>query len=507
MKKGERGAFAVPRGTLSAAALALGLVLLAAPGWSAAGRLETAAVMAPLEVRNQAEMETFERLIDEAKRAGVNAVSVDVWWGKVEKDGDQVFDWSYYDTIFQKIRDRNLKIAPIISFHRCGGGPGDDCDIRVPGWLFSHFTTIGLSADDLKYESEQGRIHEDAIVPWATATPAVLNQFRQFMQAFAQQYAPHAGDFVELNISLGPTGELRYPSYNSYPGSDEWRYPDRGFFQAYSVLAQDTFRNWALATFEGLTGVSTRWGIPLSSPDQIRVPGGHLSPSSGKRAETFVQDKDYADTAYGRDFIDWYNESLVDHGRRLLLASDEVFDGAFASIPLGMKIPGVHWQMMSCASHPRIAEITAGLVQTTLNLKPDPAARADAYGYKRILDMVADVKKQTGRDVILHFTAAEMDNDPACGDGNSMAEALVFWISEAAQDRDIRHKSENALACVDKPGDDRTWGSVRNAFNFAPYSGFTLLRLVERGCPGDPSGNPWGIDKEPYATFIRDYRD
>ena len=201
------------------------------------------------------------------------------------------------------------------------------------------------------------------------------------------------------------------------------------------------------------------------------------------------------------------DDGKLDHGRRLLLASAEAFGGAFASIPLSMKIPGVHWQMMSCAPHPRIAEITAGLVQTTLNLKPDPAAQADGYGYKRILNMLADVRNQTGRDVILHFTAAEMDNDPACGNGNSMAEALVFWISEAAQDRNIQHKSENALACVDKPGDDRTWGSVRNAFTFAPYRGFTLLRLVERGCPGDPSGNPWGIDKAPYTGFIKDYRD
>ena len=482
---------------LVAASAALLCAVLTAPALAA--RLETAAVMAPLEIPRQISMEDFERLLDQAKQAGVDAVSVDFFWGKIEANGDENFDWSYYDQIVQRILARNLKIVPILSFHRCGGGPGDDCDIPLPHWLYSSFTSIGLSESDLKYESEQGRIHEDAIVPWATATPAVLNQFRQFMAAFAGHYAAQAPNFVELNISLGPTGELRYPSYNGYPGSDGWRYPDRGFFQSYSAIAQTSFRNWALDKFGGVAGVSARWGIPLAGPAAIRVPGGDLPPTAGRRAETFVQDNDYVDTSYGRDFIDWYNQSLVDHGRRLLVTADEVFSGPFKSIPLSMKIPGVHWQMMPCAPHPRIAEITAGLLQTTLDLRPVSSARADGYGYKRIVDMVADVRNQTGREVILHFTAAEMDNDPACGQGNSMADALVFWIAEAAQDSAIPTKSENALACVNQPGDDRSWDSIRNVFANSAYRGFTLLRLVENGC------NPWGTDREAYASFIRDF--
>jgi hypothetical protein len=68
--------------------------------------------------------------------------------------------------------------------------------------------------NDLKYESETGRIQDDAIAPWATATTAVLDEYREFMQAFSAHFAPVASSFVEINISLGPTGELRYPAYN-----------------------------------------------------------------------------------------------------------------------------------------------------------------------------------------------------------------------------------------------------------------------------------------------------
>lgn len=475
----------------------------ASPGWSAAGSLETAAVMAPLDIRNDAEMQAFDNLLAEAKAIGVNTVSVDVWWGKAETGGDQQFDWTYYDQVFAKIRQAGLKIAPILSFHRCGTGPGDDgCDIPLPGWLWSSFTAEGLSPNDLKYESETGKIQDDAVAPWATATPAVLGQFSELMQAFATHFAPLADSFVEINISLGPTGELRYPAYNKGPNGDKWEYPDRGNFQAYSRLAQQSFRDWALTSFGGLSGVNAHWGFHLANPDEIRAPGGEQPANSGRRAQPFVDDNDQVDTQYGKDFIDWYNQSLVDHGRRLLLAANKALTGPMAKIPLGMKLPGVHWQMKPCSPHPRIAEITAGLVRTSLNL----SSRSDAYGYKVIMDMIADVKQQIGRDLILHFTAAEMDNDPACGDGNSMAEALVFWISQAAQDRNITHKSENALACVDKPGDDRTWDHIRNVFSYAPYHGFTLLRLTNGPCsPDEPGTHTWDIDKAQYQRFIRDF--
>lgn len=466
------------------------IAIPAAPVWSACS-LETAAVMAPLEIRNSTEMQAFQDLLAEAKGIGVNAVSVDVWWGKVERNSDQQFDWTYYDQVFDKIRQAGLKIVPILSFHQCGGGPGDDCNIPLPNWLWSSFAAAGLSSNDLKYESETGRIQDDAIAPWATATPAVLEQFREFMQAFATHFAPIAADFVEINVSLGPTGELRYPAYNK---SDGWNYPDRGNFQAYSRLAQRHFRDWALASFGGPSGVATRWSIPLANPEEIRVPGGGLPAGSGRRAQTFVDDNDHVDTQYGRDFIDWYNQSLVEHGRRMLLAAAGALDGAMKNIPLGMKLPGIHWQMMACAPRPRIAEITAGLVRTSLNL----SARADAHGYKPIMDMIAEVKQQSSRDVILHFTAAEMDNDPACGEGNSMAETLVFWISEAARDWNITHKSENALACVDTPNDDRTWDHVRNVLSNASYKGFTLLRLTNAGC------RPWSVDKAQYQQLIKD---
>jgi beta-amylase len=435
----------------------------------------------------------FDQLLADARNAGVNAVSVDVWWRLIEGRGDNQFDWTYYDAVFDHIHAAGLKIVPILSFHRCGTGPGDDCDFPLPDWIWTAFLAQGLTADDLKYESETGLRLDDAIPPWLSKRPEVLKQFSEVIHAFGEHYAGRATDFLEVNISLGPTGELRYPAYN---GNDCWGYPDRGNFQAYSPSAQQDFRDWALARFGGLSGVASRWGLPLASVDEIRVPDGDQSASGcgQRRAQGFVDRHDYANTQYGKDLIDWYNDSLVSHGERLVREADKVLDGAMAGVPIGMKIPGVHWQM-KCTPTPRIAEITAGLVQTSLNLEPVDAARSDAFGYRNVLDMVARVKGQIARPLVLHFTALEMTNAPACplppsGADTSMAEALVFWIAESAKDRNLIYRGENALACLS----DQGWDRVTNAFKWAGYTGLTLLRLDNAELRQRVGANPPGCE-------------
>jgi hypothetical protein len=175
-------------------------------------------------------------------------------------------------------------------------------------------------------------------------------------------------------------------------------------------------------------------------------------------------------------------------------------------VPLGMKIPGVHWQMENTPT-PRLAETAAGVIQTSLDLNAEPVARKDGYGYKGILDMVAQAKNDTQREIILHFTAAEKGDDQLncpIGQNTSMAEALVFWISHGAADRGITHKVENANACVDHsngPCDAHSWEHISNVFEFAPYSGLTFLRLTKNGC------DPWDTDKNDFANFINTHKN
>ena len=47
----------------------------------------------------------FETHLEEAKRIGVDAISVDVWWGLVEEQNNQ-FNWAYYRRVFEFIKSK-----------------------------------------------------------------------------------------------------------------------------------------------------------------------------------------------------------------------------------------------------------------------------------------------------------------------------------------------------------------------------------------------------------------
>lgn len=438
----------------------------------------TANVMAPLWV-DVSQWSTFESQIQTAKEYGVDAVSVDVWWGKVETS-DQTFDWSYYDTIFDKITARGLKIVPILSFHQCGGNVGDTCDFPLPSWVWSKYqgqtlNGVTLDANGLKYKSEQGNWSDETLQVWAD--PLVADEYSAFAAAFKNRYGTtYANDLQEVNVSLGPAGELRYPSYNSHDTGTG--YPSRGALQAYSPLAVASFRSAMVSKYGSLAGVNTAWGTSLSSTAQIGPPSD---------AGYFFSSGDYRNIRYGQDFVDWYNQSLVTHGKTVLDAVSTALGTAFEAVPLGYKIPGVHWAMTN-PSYPRAAEVAAGLVQTSVDLNAD----STGHGYTKVIGLANQVS--TSRQVVLHFTCLEMTNGYSAP-AYSGAQDLVFWVAQHAASLGVPIKGENALA--GGVATDAGWDTIVNAFDFAPYVGMTVLRV------GDVAS---GLGMSRYASFIARYR-
>lgn len=478
-------------------------------------------VMAPLYV-HEYEWGTFEKLLIEAKDIGVEAVSVDVWWGLVYQTRDMP-TWEYYDRIFEIITKHDLKIVPIMATHKCGGGPGDNClcetppqpgqeegcAIPLPRWLYTEVSVEAeYNVEDMMFKSETGRLQDDALAPWTTEAPKTifLNEFKEFYEAFRDRYLDYAqrGDFAEINISTGPTGELRYPSYNM---ADGWQFPDAGYFQASSNIAAASFSVWLdkkyqsadetekTLVLEDIEAVDKR--TPIITPLKVVEPNLSLSQ---KR-------KRFLESQYGQDVIKWYSDSLIKHGQRLLILADQVFNDDYDSIPLGLKIPGIHWQLQ-CTDTFRYAEITAGLITADYDHNSESAARRNDHGYVHIFKMISETKKQIrkkhpSRDIILHFTALEMDNDPGCNmnstiHGTSLAESLVYWISDGAEKWRITIRGENALPWIGGKDDpwweDRNWDLIGNALEQGSYSGFTFLRLWNK--------KAWTYDKEYFEKFI-----
>ncbi|SDX99437.1 Glycosyl hydrolase family 14 [Geodermatophilus africanus] len=448
------------------------------PGPVALGNPEfTANVMAPLKVTDWA---AFEADLATVAGYGVDAVSVDVWWGDVEGAADNRFDWAYYDRVFATVTAAGLDLAPILSFHQAGGNVGDDYTSLLPPWLWEKYAGVThrgvlLGPTGLQHRSEQGNHSRESVQGWADRV--VMGEYRDFTRAFEQQYGDrYADEVVEVNVSLGPSGELRYPSYNQH--DDGTGYPTRGALQAYSPLAVRDLQESVLRRYGSLAEVNRAWGTDLRSVDEIGPPAD---------AEAFFTGLAYRDTQYGRDFVDWYNGSLVDHGERVLRTVVATLGGDFPEADIGYKVPGIHWQMTHPV-HPRATEVTTGLVQTSVDLD----SWATGHGYQRIVEL-ANRFDGGAREVVLHFTALEMDDQPG-PEAYSLAQTLVGWIGDHAYRAGVGLKGENALAGGVQSNEG--WDNIEEAFATWGYLGLTVLRMSDVAS---------GTGQRRYAEFIAEY--
>jgi beta-amylase len=428
---------------------------------STANATFTLNVMAPLavgDIRNpnnpssEKEWQIFRNQLQEMKKLGVFAVSTDVWWGIVQENKDNQFDWRYYDRLSNEIQKVGLKWVPILSFHQCGGNVGDTCNFPIPSWIWKKYLgKNGIkSSDDLKYLSEDGNSSNEVVSVWATQM--VLSDYSRFMKEFQTHFSNKSNMISEINVSLGPAGELRYPSYNSHDQNSG--YPTRGRLQAYSRLAREGFRNFMVSKYG-------------SSASKMEPPHRGQSPE----AQDFF-DMGLAQSKFGKDFFDWYSDSLLNHGRSILNEAIIVFNGkssAFRGIDIGAKIPGVHWR----ASIDRTAELAAGLVRTSSSTFKDGDK---GFGYNEIVRVFSDSQKMSNAPkVVLHFTCLEMDNGSGGATVGSLAKDIVFWVAQEANRQKVEIKGENALS--GGVGDPHAWDNMINAAVWGPYQGLTILRI------------------------------
>ena len=88
------------------------------------------------------------------RRAGVEGVMIDVWWGIVEAKGPMTYDFSAYRRLFEKVKKHGLKAQAVMSFHAAGGNVGDTCKIALPNWVVQvekRHLQINIALDLLLY--------------------------------------------------------------------------------------------------------------------------------------------------------------------------------------------------------------------------------------------------------------------------------------------------------------------------------------------------------------------
>ncbi|KAG4134372.1 hypothetical protein ERO13_D08G152700v2 [Gossypium hirsutum] len=404
-------------------------------------------VMLPLGVINMkcelADPDGLLKQLRVLKSINVDGVMVDCWWGIVEAHAPQEYNWNGYQRLFQMVRELKLKLQVVMSFHECRGNVGDDVCIPLPHWV----AEIGRSNPEIFFTDREGRrnpeclswgIDKERVLRGRTAVEVYFDYMRSFRVEFDEFFEDGIISMVE--VGLGPCGELRYPSC---PVKHGWRYPGIGEFQCYDQYMLKSLRKAA-----EMRGHSF-WA---------RGPDNAGSYNSQPHETGFFCDGGDYDGYYGRFFLNWYSQVLLNHGDRVLSLAKLAFDGTCITA----KLPGIHW-WYKAASH--AAELTAGYY--------NPCNRD---GYTAIATMLQK------HGAALSFSCAEhhiLEQQDHLREALADPRGLVWQVLNAAWDVSIPIASENAFLCHDRVGYNTILDNVKpvNDPDGRHFSSFTYHRL------------------------------
>ncbi|KAJ1386576.1 Glycoside hydrolase, family 14 [Sesbania bispinosa] len=380
------------------------------------------------------------------KSAGVEGVMVDAWWGLVEKDGPFKYNWEAYAELVQMVQKHGLKLQVVMSFHQCGGNVGDSCSIPLPPWVLEEIS----KNPDLVYTDKSGRKNPEYISLGCDSMPVLrgrtpLQVYSDYMRSFRDRFRDYLGSvIIEIQVGMGPCGELRYPSYPESNGT--WRFPGIGEFQCY-----DKYMRASLEASAEAIGKKD-WGRS----------GPHDSGQYNQFPEDtgFFKKEGTWNSEYGQFFLNWYSNKLLEHGERILVSAKGIFQTS--GVKLSAKVAGIHWHYRA-RSH--AAELTAGYYNTRFH-----------DGYLPIAQMLAK------HGVVFNFTCMEMKDRDQPEHANCSPEGLVHQVKMAAKTAGAELAGENALERYD----GGAFGQVLSTSNSGNgLTAFTYLRMNKRLFEGD----------------------
>ncbi|CAL5432442.1 unnamed protein product [Camellia sinensis] len=382
------------------------------------------------------------------KSAGVEGVMVDAWWGLVEKDGPLNYNWEGYAELVKMVQKHGLKLQVVMSFHQCGGNVGDSCSIALPPWVLEEIS----KNPDIVHTDRSSRRNPEYISLGCDSSPVLkgrtpIQVYTDYMRSFCDRFNDYLGDvIVEIQVGMGPCGELRYPSYPESNGT--WKFPGIGEFQCY-----DKYMKASLQAYAEAIGKKD-WGRngPHDSGQYKQFP-----------EETgFFQREGTWKNEYGQFFLEWYSRMLLEHGDRILAAARGIFQGTGAK--LSGKVAGIHWHY-GTRSH--AAELTAGYYNT------------------RYRDGYLPIARMLGKHgVILNFTCMEMRDKEQPENANCSPEGLVRQVKMATKTAGTELAGENALERYDASAYSQVLATSRSDSGNG-LCAFTYLRMNKQLFEGE----------------------
>ncbi|XP_058094951.1 beta-amylase 1, chloroplastic [Magnolia sinica] len=353
------------------------------------------------------------------KSAGVEGVMMDVWWGLVEREAPGTYNWGGYAELMEMCKKHGLKVQAVMSFHQCGGNVGDSVTIPLPKWAVEE-----IDRDpDLAYTDQWGRRNYEYVSLGCDTLPVLKGRtpvqcYGDFMRAFRDNFKHLLGDtIVEIQVGMGPAGELRYPSYPELNGT--WKFPGIGAFQCHDKYMLSSLK----AAAEAIGKPEWGNGGPTDAGSYNNWP---------EDTSFFCRDGGWNST-YGEFFLTWYSQMLLEHGERILSSAVSIFQGS--GVKISVKVAGIHWHYGTRSHAP---ELTAGYYNTRLR-----------DGYLPIARMLAR------HGAVFNFTCIEMRDHEQPQDAQCAPEKLVHQVALATCEAGVPLAGENALPRYDETAHDQ----------------------------------------------------
>ncbi|KAL8260659.1 hypothetical protein R6Q59_028612 [Mikania micrantha] len=375
------------------------------------------------------------------KSAGVEGIMMDVWWGLVERESPGEYNWGGYAELLEMAKKHGLKVQAVMSFHQCGGNVGDSCTIPLPKWVLEEMN----NDPDLAYTDQWGRRNNEYVSLGCDTVPCLKGRtpiqcYSDYMRSFRDKFAHLLGDtIVEIQVGMGPAGELRYPSYPEKDGI--WRFPGIGAFQCYDKYMLSSLK--AAADNYG----KPEWGStgPTDAGDYNNWP---------EDTNFFKKEGGGWNSEYGDFFLSWYSQMLLDHGERILSSATSIFENQ--GVKISVKVAGIHWHYGTRSHAP---ELTAGYYNTRYR-----------DGYLPIARMLAR------HGAVFNFTCIEMRDHEQPQDAQCAPEKLVQQVTSATQEAQVALAGENALPRYDEYAHEQILKAASLSEN-DEMCAFTYLRM------------------------------
>ncbi|GIL62493.1 hypothetical protein Vafri_16696 [Volvox africanus] len=233
---------------------------------------------------------------------GINGICVDVYWGIVEGVRPRDYDWSSYKQLFALIRDEGFMAQVCLCFHATDTMP-------LPTWLVEE----GRTNPDIFYTDRAGQRCTNYVSLGADEAPVLagrtpLECYRDLMTSFRRELGPFFGSTIlDVLVGLGPDGELKYPAH---PRDKRWNFPGVGEFQCYDKYMLSVLRACAQQVNQ------PSWGL--------RGPHDAGTYCVWPHQTGFFHQRGNWSSPYGKFFLQWYSDMLVQHADAVLGIAREV---------------------------------------------------------------------------------------------------------------------------------------------------------------------------------------